>query len=315
MQHTTAARLATIRAIGAANLRPMVTMPPLDSMPAGEAGGGDGGGDAATGGGTDDTGGQAPTGDGGAGDQGGTSSTGTDGGVTPPLFQEPTPGEVQPPENATGAPAKPAAERSIEDFPPEIQAYIRELRDENASSRVKAKTALEEAQEQFAQERDEWVANLLKATGFMPEIEELGDVGEGDAADPAEQVQQLTEQFAKERDDRRAVTLELAIWKGAHAHKGNPERLTDSRSFMRNVAALDPSAPDFAAKVAAAIGTAVETDPYYRADQPAGQASAALPDVPSGGDFAGGPSGQRTEPQSVDDYRNLLRRKRDGGSD
>ncbi|MEV7684272.1 hypothetical protein AB0O64_37950, partial [Streptomyces sp. NPDC088341] len=245
------------------------------------------------------------------------SGHGDHAGVTPALFQEPEPWEVEPPENAPPAP-KPPAERSLDEFPAEIRDYVKGLRKDAADYRIKAKTAAEEAEAQFAAERDEWIGNLLKATGLMPDIEDADD----EPADPAEQVASLTEQLAERttehqatQSDLRSARVELAVWKGAHEHGANPGRLTDSRRFMKQVAALDPGADDFGAKVAAAIGTAVKSDPYYRADQPAGQAPTTPPPVPSGGDFAGGPSGGKTEPQSVDDYRALLRKKTRGGSD
>jgi hypothetical protein len=312
MKHTTTAagRVALIRAIGAAQLRPLADLPPLDSQPISPAdAGGDGGGsgqDGTAGGDTDEAG-------------TGTSDTSGAGQDLGSLFHDPTPAEVAPPENATPGP-KPPAERSLDEYPAELRDYVKSLRTEAADNRVKAKNEAERAkaaeattEQRLAEQREELIGQLLKATGLMPDVADDDD----EPIDPGEQIGALTEQLAARDQDHRATQLELAIWKGAHAHQGNPARLTDSRAFMAELAKLDPGAPDFTSQVSAAIGTAVETDPYYRVEQPAGQVPAQQqPDVPSGGDFAGGTGGQHTEPQTVDEMRALLRKnKRGGGSD
>jgi hypothetical protein len=166
---------------------------------------------------------------------------------------------------------------------------------------MRAKTADERAAEQLKT----WMDGIAKTFGFITD-DVPADVP------PEQRAEQLASQLASAQDSHRAAQVELAIWKGAAQHDANPGRLTDSRAFMAQVAKLDPAAADFETQLAAAIGTAVAGDQYYRNTPPAGQAPPApvLPPVPSGGDFAGGPSGAAPEPQSVDDYRQLLRAAR-----
>lgn len=304
----TLTRPRLLRLTVASYLCPLAT-PPLDSAPAAPAAPAPAAGDA--GGGTGGDGGTSGTGGGGDGGAAGSAPAGTGDGVFQPFFQEPAPNQapVTPPPGAQPAGGtKPPAERSLDEFPAEIRDYIKQLRTENGDRRVEAKTAEERAAQRFEEQRQEWVASLLKATGLMPDVPDDTDGESGPA--PEEQIRILTDQLTSQTADRVAMARELAIWQNASEHGANPKRLTDSRQFMRGIDSLDPSAPDFAAKVAAAIGTAVETDSYFKAEQPAGQAPPVLPPVPSGGDFAAGSSAESTEPSTVDDFRAEFRKRR-----
>jgi hypothetical protein len=207
-------------------------------------------------------------------------------------------------------------QRSLDALPPDVRDYIGELRREAAENRVKAKTAAEEASARFEQQRQEWVGSLLSGLGLMPDVTDVA----GEQLTPEQQIEHLTGQLTEvqqvnaQRDTAlRERTVELAIWKAAHDHDADPQRLTDSRQFMTAVAGLDPAAADFDTKVSAAIGTAVEQNTYYKRAT-AAQAAPPPPPVPSGGEFAGGPRGGGAELNTVDDFRAELRRKRGVGA-
>lgn len=312
-----AIRTTAIRSVIAPFMRPTHGIP-MDGSDGGAAAGGDGGAGAstatiavpATGGGEQQVG-QAPS----------SSTTGAAGQQQPgtagsPLFDTP-PAQQPAGEQAPGArqgeqpgqpgyqqsTARPAAERSLDEFPPEIRDYIGSLRKEAGDHRVKAKTAEQQAEEKQRQ----WLEGIAKVFGLIEDTD--GD--DGQQVDPAVQAQQLTEQLARASDEHLESRRELAIWKVASKLAANPQRLTDSRTFMTRVSGLDPAADDFGTKLAAAVTAQLEADPYYKADP--GPAPAVVPPpVPSGGDFAGGPSGgASTDPQTVEDFRETLRKRRE----
>jgi hypothetical protein len=305
-------RTAALRTAVAPFTRPRYGLP-MDGDGGAPAGGGDGGGA-----GTATAVAPAPGGAG-TGQAPATSTTGATAGTgqapagsplfndTPPAPAQPTApagqqqtgtGEVGVPAGDTPTATGPVGDRPLDQFPPEIRDHIAQLRRENAENRVKAKTAEESAE---AQKR-EWLDKFAKAFGLVE------DTPAEQQVPPEQRVEQLTQQVTASQEMQRATEIELATWKAAAAAGANPQRLTDSRTFMKQVAGLDPADEQFSAKVAAAIGAALEADDYYKA---AGPAPAAPPPVASSGDFAGGPSGGAPSgPQSVDDFREELRQRR-----
>lgn len=79
-------------------------------------------------------------------------------------------------------------------------------------------------------------------------------------ADPEAIKGELT---AAQREAREA-RVENRILRDASKHGANGIRLVDSRSFMSEIANLDPSADDFGTQVEAAIKKAVENDDYFK---------------------------------------------------
>jgi hypothetical protein len=200
---------------------------------------------------------------------------------TPPAPAAPAPqaptAPAQPAASApTAAPAaQPAAPASTDDLaalsPTDLAKMVRDLRNENASARTTAKqTAADEARAELAQ-------TIGKALGLVQ-----GD----EPADPAK----LTEQLTATQAQARQAAVELAVFRAAPAHQGDPNALLDSRSFLAKVADLDPTAADFAAKVDAAIKDAVSTNSKLKTAQAAGA---------SGADHAGGPGEQRNNGKPV----------------
>lgn len=136
---------------------------------------------------------------------------------------------------------------NLPDDPAALKAMIGDLRKEAASSRVNAKQqAAEEARQQL-------VTDLGKALGLVKD----------DGAAPT--AEQLTAQVTEAQQAARQSAVELAVYKAASPHQGDPLALLDSRAFLAKVADLDPAAADFQTKVSDAIKTAVTENPKLKA--------------------------------------------------
>lgn len=156
--------------------------------------------------------------------------------------------------------------------PDKAKAEIERLRRENAKKRVDPKEAAKAA-------RDEVVQELGKALGIIKD----GD----DAPDPTELAQQVTTAQAAARQ----AAVELAVYKTAATHGGDPAALTDSRTFLAKVADLDPGAEDFTTKVTDAAKKAVTDNPKLKATPVVGA---------SGADHAGGSGeGSSNKPKNL----------------
>ncbi|WP_158852824.1 hypothetical protein [Saccharothrix deserti] len=127
----------------------------------------------------------------------------------------------------------------------------------------------------------------------------LGKAGE------APTVEQVTEQLTAAQREARERAVDLAVYRSAPTVGADPDALLDSASFRKRVADLDPSAADFADKVAAAITATVQANPRLAT------APAAAPR--SGGQITGGsPTGSDDLGSlSVEDY---IKRTRKGRS-
>lgn len=176
---------------------------------------------------------------------------------------EPTPAPApaapapQTPPAAPLAPAAPPAQppttepASIEQLPEFAQKVIRDLRKEAADNRG-AKTAAE-------QERAQLLDGIAQALGIKK-----------DDAPPDPQVLQQT---LGEREGRiqslegdvRARDLELAAWRAAATGGANAAALLDSRSFVTQLAKLDPAADDFMTQLDAAVKKALDANQSLRA--------------------------------------------------
>lgn len=155
----------------------------------------------------------------------------------------------------------------VESLPADAQKMIRDLRQENGTRRT-ALTAAEQKQQEV-------VRAFAKAAGIpLPDDQA--------APDPA----QLTEQLTAAQQAQRQTAVELAVYRTASKHQGDPDALLDSRSFLTAVENLDPTAADFAAQVDAAIKAAVDSNPKLKAGRVPGA---------SGADHPGG-SGETHDP-------------------
>lgn len=137
------------------------------------------------------------------------------------------------------------------------EAYVRQLREEAAANRTKARDAETQAQAK--------IAAALEALGIKPDTE-----------DPAE----AAKQAAAERDAAalaaKEASLHLAVYKAAGKAGADADALLDSNSFRSTIGEVDPAD---AAAVQAAIENAVKANPKFKLVQAASA---------SGSDFSGG---------------------------
>ena len=170
----------------------------------------------------------------------------------------------------TAAGTDPPAADDVASLPDWAQKLIGKTRTEAATNRTKAGTA----NDALTATRDA----IAKALGLKEDD------------DPVAAAKTAAEERDAARTEAKATKIENAVLRAASKNGANPERLTDSRAFMRTLEAIDPTADDFAAQVDAAIKTAVETDPSLKG----------APVVPgkSGGEvIGGGPIKQSDDPQ------------------
>src|SRR5690606_22978738 len=105
--------------------------------------------------------------------------------------------------------------------------------------------------------------------------------------DPQKVAEKLTAELTSTRDELRQARVELAVYKAASRHGGDPDALLDSRSFLRAVAQLNPGDDGFADAIADAIKDAIKANPKLAA-QPAPEKAA--PPPRSGGEMPGAPA-------------------------
>jgi hypothetical protein len=218
--------------------------------------------------------------------------------ATPPAPQAPTPTPPEPAAPAAPAqpatPAEPATEPPTEPkakapkFDGEFDPARFEKLVENLRSDVEAQKQKTTAAEQKAAEQQ---ADLLKKVAAAFGL----DTGEEKPPTPEELTTKLAEEQSrtKEFEDRaRQTQVELAVYKSAGAHGGDPDALLDSRGFAQAIAKLDPSAPEFAASVEQAVKQAVEANPKLAVQKPA---EPTKPAVPAGGAPMSGAPGQKRQ--------------------
>lgn len=158
--------------------------------------------------------------------------------------------------------------QDVASLPAWAQKVIADTRSEAATHRTKATTAAETHQATMDK--------LATALGLKPDD------------DPAAAAKTAGE----ERDAAQAVSKNLAaenaVLRMASKNGANPESLTDSRSFMKMLEAIDPVADDFAAQVDAAIKAALEANPALKTGPPT--------PARSGGPVGGGaPAGEQSD--------------------
>ncbi|WP_263120848.1 hypothetical protein [Cellulomonas sp. RIT-PI-Y] len=163
----------------------------------------------------------------------------------------------------------------LPDDPQALKAMIGDLRKEAGAARTNAKaTAAQEARDAVLQE-------FGKALGFIKDGDGTPDV---DA---------LTKQATDAQVAARTAQIELAVFRTAGNHEGDPNALLDSRAFLAKVADLDPTDAEFQTKVDAAVKAAIADNPKLKAAQAAAR---------SGTDLTGGTGeGRSTTPKSLTD--------------
>lgn len=152
-------------------------------------------------------------------------------------------GEVTPPPAETAETVE-GGEAEADTFPRKV---VEDLRGENAGHRTKNKAL----QDQL----DALMAGIKGLTGEDAEVEQTPE--EALAAAQAERDAAATE--------LRTMRLEKAIDAAAKTADADPAALADSRTFMKKVADIDPTAEDHAAQVAALASEFVTANPKARA--------------------------------------------------
>lgn len=226
-------------------------------------------------------------------------ATGTTTGQAPAEPAPPAAAPAAPPAPATPAPpvpAPPAAAQApaaqaddLESLPEWAQKEIRATRKEAQGLRQTREAAIANAEKKA---QDELAKSIGKA---------LGLIEDGTPTDPQELIAAAAsrEQAAAER--ARLADVRLAVYQAA-PNKTTADLLLDSRTFDEAVKALDPTAEDFAALVAAKVTEAVAANPTrYAAQAPAAPANT------GGSPITGAPTGTT---DSIDDLRKDYRRSR-----
>ena len=145
----------------------------------------------------------------------------------------------------TATDAATAAAQDVKSLPDWAQKVITDARKEAGDARTNAKaTAADEARAEMAQ-------TLGKALGLV----------KGNTAPTADE---LAAQVKSSQTELQGAQVELAVYKAAGAAGANPVALLDSRSFLKTVAALDPTKNTFQTQVDAAIKTALTEHPELK---------------------------------------------------
>ena len=179
---------------------------------------------------------------------------------------------------------------AFEDLPPETQKEIKKLRAE-------AKAAIDKERAEHA----EWRKRVAKELGLIED--------EKTELTPDQVIEQITKERDEEKKAReqrelqfRALSLEVAIQDAANMHGALPDKLLDSRRFMRTVESLDPSEDGYRVAVAEAVQAAVEADGSLKAAEPKPK-----PPAVSGGTTVAGKQTKRLEDMSVEELGAMLR--------
>ncbi|NEB42265.1 hypothetical protein [Streptomyces sp. SID14515] len=199
--------------------------------------------------------------------EGTTADPGTqpDNPPTPPAAPT-APAQPEPAAPTTAEPAEPATEPKGKspEFKGEFDPAKFQKLVENLRGDVAAEKAKREALEQRAKDdQDTLMKRVAKAFGLETDEEK--------PATPEELAKQLDEAQTRTKasDDRaRQREVELAVYKTAGKHGGDPDALLDSRNFAKAIEKLDPNADGFDEAVAKAVRTAVDSNSKLAAKAP-----------------------------------------------
>ncbi|MFL3869246.1 hypothetical protein LT966_21845 [Streptomyces griseobrunneus] len=200
--------------------------------------------------------------------EGTTTDPGTQPATPPnPPAAPPAPAQPEPAAPTTAEPSEPnqpepkaKAPKFEGDFDPaRFEKLVENLRGDVAAEKAKR-----EALEQKAKDDQDALMKRV-ATAFGLETDEAKPPTPEELAKQLEEAQTRT----KASDDRaRQTQVELAVYKTAARHGGDPDALLDSRSFANAISKLDPTAADFNEKVGQAVKTAVDSNKKLAAKAP-----------------------------------------------
>lgn len=213
--------------------------------------------------------------------------------ATPPEPTAPAPTPPEPAAPATPEPAEPKSANEPKGKAPEFDgeldpARIKKLV-ENIRGDVDAEKAKREAAEAQVKKVQQDQADFMKKMAALFGVE----TDEKKPPTPEELAQQLAEEQTRTKasDDRaRQTAVELAVYKTAGKHGGDPDALLDSRSFASEIAKLDPSTEGFDEAVGKAVKAAVDSNAKLAAKAPEPKPE---PTPAGGAPMDGAPGGTR----------------------
>ncbi|MEC3977895.1 hypothetical protein [Amycolatopsis sp. H20-H5] len=159
---------------------------------------------------------------------------------------------------------------------------------EGEFNEARAAKLIENLRADVAKEKEKRTGVETASKARLDELAKLLGFKKADDLDP----EKLAADLTTARDSERTTKVELAVHRSAGKLGGDPDALLDSRSFLRAVADLDPTAKSFGTDVEAAIKDALKTNQKLKA--------AAAGSARSGGDMPGGPgTGAKERPKSL----------------
>ncbi|MBT2425134.1 hypothetical protein J7F02_05370 [Streptomyces sp. ISL-112] len=197
--------------------------------------------------------------------EGTTTDPGTQPATPPAPPAAPTPPEPAAPANTEPSePNQPEPKAKAPKFEGDFDPARFEKLVENLRGDVAAEKAKREALEQKAKDDQDTLMKRV-ATAFGLETDEAKPPTPEELAKQLDEAQNRT----KASDDRaRQTQVELAVYKTAGTHGGDPDALLDSRSFAKAIEKLDPSDDGFGEAVAKAVKTAVDSNSKLAAKAP-----------------------------------------------
>ncbi|MDX2800090.1 hypothetical protein [Streptomyces scabiei] len=196
----------------------------------------------------------------------------------------PTPEPAAEPAPAPAPPAEPKGKSPKfegEFDPAKFERLVENLRGDVDAEKQKRQAAEQKAKD----DQDAFMKRVAAAFGL--------DTAEEKPPTPEQLAQQLEEargETKASRDQARQTAVELAVYKSAATHGGDPDALLDSRGFAQAIAKLDPSAQDFGDAIGKAVKAAVDANPKLAAKQPE-QVPAPVP--AAGAPMGGAPGGKK----------------------
>ena len=214
--------------------------------------------------------------------------------ATPPV---PPAAPAQPEPAAPATPAEPVTEPKPTEpkaKAPKFEGEFDPAKFEKLVANIRGDVDAEKAKREAAEAQVKKIEQ--DQADFMKKMATLFGVTTDDEKPPTpeELAQQLAEEQTRTKasDDRaRQTAVELAVYKTAGKHGGDPDALLDSRSFANAIANLDPAAADFADQVGAAIKAAVDSNSKLAAKAP--EPKREEPTPAGGAPMDGAPGGKR----------------------
>lgn len=154
-------------------------------------------------------------------------------------------------------------QNTIDSLPDWVQSHIKELREENAKHRNKAKTAAEEAaqreKELATQARDQLVNDLAKALGIGGEEEEQDPQALLEAANQksSEQQQRIDELIDEVNSYKRTEAVRTAVGD----RKVNQKLLNALLALDNGFQSVDPNIDGYADQVSEAVNKVIDANP------------------------------------------------------